>query len=166
MQNRKLIAGIFCLLVFIIFPAEGLHAQSNQVFSLTAENLGPEKSAELDKLKWKYHSGDDLAWAAQDFDDSSWEQIEGTKINLQAFPQSGWNGRAWFRLRFNLDEKLAGSNLALIMAQGCAADVYLDGKLLATFGEIIETGETEYNPNRLPIPFKLDQGGFHLLAVR
>lgn len=166
MQNRKIIAVFLCLPVFIIFTAEGLRAQTGQVFSLTAENLQAEKSVELDKLRWKYRAGDDPAWASTEFDDSSWDQIEGTKFNPHSLPQSGWNGRGWFRLRFNLDEKLAGKNLALIMTHGGASEVYLDGKLLASFGEIKETGETEYNPNRLPIPFKLDKSGEHILAVR
>ncbi|MBD0371872.1 MAG: SpoIIE family protein phosphatase [Pyrinomonadaceae bacterium] len=166
MRSRKIITGFLSLLIFILLSAEAARSQSNQEFSITAENLQQGKQIELDKLKWRYHAGDDAAWAAAEFDDSSWEQVEGTKINPQSLPQSGWNGRGWFRLRFNLDEKLVNKNLALVMVQNGASEIYLDGRLLATFGEIKETGDTEYNPNRLPIPFKLDKAGEHILAVR
>lgn len=166
MQSRKIITGFLFLLIFILLAAATSRAQSNQAFSLTAENLQPGKSVELDKLKWRYHGGDDPLWAAAEFDDSSWEQVEGTKINPQSLPRSGWQGRGWFRLRFNLDEKLADKNLALIMIQNGASEIYLDGRLVAAFGEIKDGGETEYNPNRLPIPFKLDKAGEHTLAVR
>jgi serine phosphatase RsbU (regulator of sigma subunit) len=166
MRNRKIIAHFLWPLLFIICSAGGSRAQSDQVFSLTAESLQAGKPVELDKLKWKYHAGDDPSWASTDVDDSAWDQIEGARIIPQSLPQSGWTGRGWFRLKFNLDEKLVDKNLALVMAQGGAAEVYLDGKLLAKFGEIKEKDETAYNPNRLPIPFKLERAGEHLLAVR
>jgi serine phosphatase RsbU (regulator of sigma subunit) len=164
MRNIKITAASLAL--FIIFPASAAHAQSDEVFSLTAEGLQSAKPVELHKLKWKYHAGDDAAWASTDFDDSSWEKLEGSKIDPQSLPKSGFAGRGWFRLKFNLDEQLADKTLAMIMTQGGASEVYLDGKLLAKFGEIKENDDKEYNPNRLPIPFKLDKAGEHLIAVR
>lgn len=165
MQKRKFIAAVLCLLIITIFSTNS-SAQNNQNFSLTDENLQAVKSVELDKLKWRYQPGDNPNWATLEFDDSGWEEIEGAKINPQSLPQSGWNGRGWFRLKFNLDEKLAGRNLALIATQTGASEIYLDGKLLTKFGEIKDVGETEYNPNRLPIIFRLDKPGEHLIAVR
>jgi serine phosphatase RsbU (regulator of sigma subunit) len=165
MRNRKIAVTLLALFIALAC-AEGARAQSEQSFYLTADSIQNGKSAELHKLKWKYHPGDDMAWAAPDFDDASWEQLEGSRIDPQALPRSGWTGRAWFRLRFNLDEKLAEKTLAMIMTQGAATEIYLDGKLLAKFGEIRENDDAEYNPNRLPIPFKLDKAGEHVFAVR
>ena len=80
-------------------------------------------------------------------------------------PAGGWNGRAWFRLKFKIDESAASKNLSIIARHFGASEVYLDGRLLTNFGEIRESDEIEYNPNWIPVPFKLDTGE-HVLAVR
>lgn len=164
MRNRKITVALLAL--FIAWASTVSRAQGEPAFSLTAGSIQDGKSVELHKLKWRYHPGDDMAWAAQDFDDASWEELPGSRIDPQAPPQSGWTGRGWFRLRFNLDEALVDKTLAMIMTQGGASEVYLDGKLLARFGEIKENDDAEYNPNRLPVPFRLDKAGEHVFAMR
>ena len=154
--------ALFCLLLCFPFFARG---QNGETPIITADKLANDKTVALDKTIWKYRSGDDAAWAAKDFDDSRWEQMQETRLNPQALPASGWNGRAWFRLRFRVDESAANKNLSLSGSHYGASEVYLDGRLLTAFGEILETGEIEYNPNGIPVPFKLDSGD-HVLAVR
>ena len=166
MKNRNVFIEVFALLVFIFFPTSDLSAQNNRSFALTAENLETVKTVELDKLTWKYKAGDESAWASRGFDDSAWESIEATRITPDSLPAGGWNGRAWFRLNLIVDEKLVDKNLALIAMQSGASEIYLDGELIARFGEISETGDTEYNPNRLPIPIKFETPGEHVFAVR
>jgi len=87
----------FVVLMIFIFAAN-LQAQDNEVFALTADALQDGKSVELNKLTWKYHAGDDAAWANPQFDDSSWDKLEETVIKPETPPKSGWSGRAWFRL--------------------------------------------------------------------
>ncbi|MBA2494730.1 MAG: SpoIIE family protein phosphatase [Acidobacteria bacterium] len=158
-------AARFIVLVFFIFAAN-LNAQNNEVFTLTADALQDGKSVELNKLTWKYHAGDDAAWANPQFDDSSWDKLEETVIKPEAIPKSGWNGRAWFRLYVQIDESLADKNFAFIMVQRGASEIYLDGKKLVTFGAVTDTEISEYNPSRLPIPFRFEGAGEHLIAVR
>ncbi len=158
-------AARFIVLVFFIFAAN-LNAQNNEVFTLTADALQEGKSVELNKLTWKYHAGDDAAWANPQFDDSSWDKLEETVIKPEAIPKSGWNGRAWFRLYVQIDESLADKNFAFIMVQRGASEIYLDGKKLVTFGAVTDTEISEYNPSRLPIPFRFEDTGEHIIAVR
>ncbi|CAN5538855.1 hypothetical protein BH18ACI1_BH18ACI1_13330 [soil metagenome] len=155
----------FLVPVFFIF-AVNVQAQDNKVFTLTADVLQNGKSVELNKLTWKYHAGDDTAWANPQFDDSSWDKLEETVIKPEAIPKSGWSGRAWFRLRVQIDESLADKNFALVGTQRGASEVYLDGRKLAVFGKITDTEISEYDPNRLPIPFRFAGAGEHLIAVR
>ena len=143
-------------------------ARAQPAFNLTADQLQNGKSVELDKLGWKYQSGDDVAWAEPKFDDSAWETLNGTAITLNNIPKSGWRGIGWFRLRFKVDPALANQPLALVMVHYGASEVYLDGKLVERFGTVGTTPETEveYNPNAVPLGIVLDGHGEHVIAVR
>ncbi|MEJ7578248.1 MAG: SpoIIE family protein phosphatase [Pyrinomonadaceae bacterium] len=165
MRISKIVPHAFLLFVFLLFSPIYLCAQNAEVFLLTADKLVDEQ-VELNKLGWLYRAGDDLSWAARDVDESAWERTVGTSINRNALPRGGWQGRAWFRLRLQVDETVADRTFALTGRQTGASEIYLDGRLLVRFGEINDRDETEYNPSRLPVPFKFDGAGEHQLAVR
>src|SRR5262249_52421771 len=57
-------------------------------------DLGPDTIA-LDR-SWKFHTGDDTAWAQPNFDDANWESID---IARPWGDQGHWSygGRAWYR---------------------------------------------------------------------
>ena len=157
---------IILLIIFLLATFIPLHAQEVPPLVLTAESLANGKQIVLDKLPWKYQAGDDLNWADPKFDDSGWKTLEQTVIKPEDFPTGEWNGRAWLRLHFNVDEAIKDSTFALITKQTGASDIYLDGKQIAKMGAITETGEYEFNPNGLPILFRTDSAGEHILAVR
>ena len=161
MKINKLFFGIF-----ILFLPAFLHAQSGEIFTLTDEALKGALPVELENLSWKYRAGDDLAWAARDFDDAGWETVEGTTFKPEMLERADWKGRAWFRLRFKIEGKLAGQNIVLSPTQRGASEVFIDGEPLAKFGKITDAGVIEYNPNRAPIPFRLDDESEHSIAVR
>jgi serine phosphatase RsbU (regulator of sigma subunit) len=162
----KIIKPFFRLFIFALLSPVFLNAQSGEVFTLTDEALKGDFAVQLSKLQWKYRAGDDSAWAARDFDDADWETIDGTILKPELLSRADWNGRAWFRLRFKIEEKLIGQNIVLAGTQRGATEVFLDGEPLVKFGEITDGGVAEYNPNHLPIPFRLDGGEEHSLAVR
>ena len=151
--------------LLLCFPIS-VFAQSSEPLIITAESVAEDKTFPLDKAAWKYRAGDDQSWAAKNFDDSDWETLQESRINAQVLPASGWNGRGWFRVRLQIDSTAANRNLVLSGRQTGASEVYLDGRLIGKFGEIYEQGETEFNPNNLPLPFKFDEPGEHVLAVR
>lgn len=157
-----LVQIVLLLFVSSIF----VQAQNDQIFSLTTEKLSADKTVELNKLNWKYQAGDDLNWANPQYDDAGWEKVTETTIKPDALPKSGWNGRAWFRLRLKVDDNLADKTFALAGTQRGATEVYLDGRKLAEFGLITDSEIIEYNPNKLPIPFRFGGAGEHILAVR
>ncbi|MBA2737520.1 MAG: hypothetical protein H0U50_12125, partial [Pyrinomonadaceae bacterium] len=142
-------------------------AQDNNQLTFTAESLKEGKFIELDKLPWKYHAGDDAAWAAGDYDDGNWKTITNDEINSDpAAALENWDGRAWFRLRIAVDEQLVNQPLIWRMWHWGASEIYVDGKLIGRFGEIIANGDVEFNPNRQPLPFTFGSGGGHVIAVR
>jgi serine phosphatase RsbU (regulator of sigma subunit) len=154
--------------LWLLLLTTSLSAQSEASFTLTADSLQNGKSVELSKLDWKYQPGDDPRFADTQFDDHSWETLQGTAITLAHIPQGGWRGIGWFRLRLRVDTALANLPLALVMAHYGASEVYLDGKLAQRFGVVGTTPDSEvaYNPNTLPINIALDARGEHVLAVR
>ncbi len=157
----------FLLIVFNLIPTIA-YGQNAQAVTVSAESLRDEKTIALDLNQWKFRIGDDLSWAARDFDDGNWREIEESKITPEEMVTSpDWNGRVWFRLPLQVDESAVNRQLILISSlRGGAAEVFLDGNLLARYGEIGDGKVVEYNPNRLPIPFKFDGAGEHTLAVR
>ena len=165
-MTTKILPRVFYFIICIIVSPSIFYAQTGEIFNLTAESLQDDKQVALDKTVWRYRAGDDAAWAALNFDDTAWETIEGTIIKPELLRRADWRGRAWFRLRVNVAEDLADKNVALIGGQRGASEIYLDGRLLAKFGEISDADVTEYNPSRLPIPFRFGTAGEHTIAVR
>ncbi len=54
---------------------------------------------------WKFHIGDDSAWAKPDFDDSHWEDMDLTRGSRGVAPgwtargHAGYSGYAWYRIQ-------------------------------------------------------------------
>jgi hypothetical protein len=108
-----------------------------------------ESSTELTG-PWKFRTGDDLAWAQADFDDSKWDRMdltvrrgtEGVGWEKRGYP--GYAGFAWYRIR--IDVEGAKHRLALKMPDQAddAYQVYANGQLIGEFGKFSEHGVTAY----------------------
>jgi serine phosphatase RsbU (regulator of sigma subunit) len=162
----------FTKAIFILFLAALIYpvpiaAQDGGEFILTAEKLANGKWVELDKLRWKYNSGDDARWAAADFDDNGWKSLTNNEINRDPAAALGnWDGRAWFRLSLRVDEQLANRPLAFRMWHWGASEIYVDGKLIQSYGAIMPDGDVEFNPRGIFFPVVFKNGGPHTIAIR
>ena len=117
---------------------------------------------------WKYHPGDDPAWASPLFDDTAWESTN-TLLPRNELPKGGWEGIGWFRLHLSVpDAQLWHMPLALQVAyQMGASEIYLDGKLIYTFGKVgTRQGEEEAYWEREPQVISFSGKTDPLLAVR
>ena len=83
---------------------------------------------------WKYHAGDNPAWAAPAFDDSDWEHID-TQLLPFHLPQSGWRGIGWFRLHLSVHPALQNQPLVFMFSQVGASEIYLNGQRIYTWGK-------------------------------
>lgn len=171
----KSIKNSFILIAIVVLSlAPGLTlAQSEEVFTLTAERLHSEWEGGLYDAGWRYKAGDDAAWAAPDFNDRDWEKLNNSLLNSTQLPREGWTGAAWFRLRISVDEQIAREPVALRLSHWGASEIYLDGKLLQKFGTVATrdeannlSGEIEQNPRRIPVPLTFETSGKHVIAVR
>ncbi len=132
----KKIAGIWVLLICINFP----------LFS-----AGPDKLTKVKDLTgtWKFSIGEREEWVLPEFDDSDWELIKvPSPWEEQGF--HGYNGFAFYRKSFVLDETLKGRTLYLVL--GYIDDVdetYLNGKKIGSTGSMPPSIATAYNAKRV-----------------
>ncbi|HEY1870489.1 MAG TPA: hypothetical protein VGG71_05485, partial [Chitinophagaceae bacterium] len=85
----------------------------------------------------------------------SWQPINPGLDIHDSLPQIPKAGICWFRLHLSLDSNLLKEQLALIVKQSGASEIYVNGKLLHRFG-IVSTDPAKvkaYNPWEKPIPF-------------
>jgi hypothetical protein len=112
---------------------------------------------------WRFHAGDDPAWAAPGFDDSHWQLIPPDKdTQPQGHPADVRYG--WYRIRV----ELPATQEALALAMGpVVCEVYADGRLAGTVGKVRPRPEWEWldNVNVIPLPQDLN-GRSVTLAVR
>ncbi len=159
--------------ILLILPAV-LHTQSTIVLgNATIELTGP----------WKFHSGDNPAWAQPKFDDAGWSTMDLTPpqgsfdpyIGTGGFVPGwtargypGYSGFAWYRLRVNLHDPVEGG-LALKMPDNVddAYQVYANGRLIGEFGRFSSKGVAFYatQPRAFTLPPDIGSGPL-TLAVR
>jgi hypothetical protein len=118
--------------------------------------------------RWRFHIGDEAAWAEKDFDDSNWEQVwVPSAWEDEGF--NGYDGFAWYRIKFDgrkLDrEGVYYLNLGFI---DDADEAFLNEKLIGFSGQCPPKFKTAYNnERRYVLPSQLvNFDGENTLAVR
>jgi class 3 adenylate cyclase len=131
--------------------------------SLSADTLA-ERSYEL--REWNYSFSDSPQMALTSYDDSRWLKTD------PAFPRNDTIGRSfpgigWFRLHFTTDSSIHDYPVAMMMEHYGASEIYFDGTLIKSFGEIKGAKDSKYfNPADLPFIVTIKNPGPHVLAVR
>ena len=129
-------------------------------------NRLPEKGLLL-KKGWRYHAGDDPAWARPDFDDSAWDTLNPTRPRRELLAALG-AGISWLRLRVRLGDSLRQRALLLNTNGSGAWEIYLDGQLLGRDGTLhpdpaqVQVNASTTEPLELPATGR----AAHVLAVR
>jgi len=129
---------------------------------------------------WKFHTGDDMAWAQPGFDDRSWGKMDLTPPPGSIDPMigssgyvpgwttrgyAGYAGYAWYRLTVNVQANTGDSGhepLAIKMPDNFddAYQVYANGRLVGEFGRFTAKGVTGYlaQPRAFPLPADVRNG--------
>src|SRR6266536_3010310 len=119
----------------------------------------------LDK-GWRFYSGDNPEWEKNNFNDSSWTDININQPISKLAPINK-NNINWFRLRFTIDTTLRDTLLVLLITQYGASEVYVDGRLFQRFGKISSSKEhISFNPHNEPLSFQLNPQPVHVMAIR
>lgn len=114
------------------------------------ESLFKEGLLELKfKDNWRYQPGDNLDWADPEFDDSDWYNIDPISLKAYQMPDSLWKGFGWWRISFTADSNTIESIERLYFNFWGAAEIYLDGELVDTYGNFSTDSQLEktHTPN-------------------
>jgi two-component sensor histidine kinase len=158
----------FFVLIFfgLYFSTLNSYAQRRHVDpSLFKEGLMELKFQD----SWRYHPGDSLEWANPNYDDAKWYNIDPIGLKAYQMPDSLWMGYGWWRISFTANPKIIEDIERLYFYSWGAAEIYLDGKLVATYGSFSEESQLEktytpdYDGDR---PLKITPQDEHTLAVR
>ena len=115
---------------------------------------------------WKYQEGDDSTWSSPDYDDKNWRRANPL-LPPETVDSINWTGKGWFRLNLNVDSSLWNYPLALISYQTGASEVYLNGKLLFSYGTVGKSKDEEISySDQTPRIFSFPEKANQLLAVR
>ena len=160
----KHLKSLSFLLLFIITFNSTLFSQNNTQSVFKIDSISSE--IPLNKF-WKYQAGDDSLWAAFDYNDSEWDSLQ-PNIDVSKISEERFNGQGWFRLHLQIDSSLRNKIIALTINQQGASEIYLNGKLLESFGKVKTTDQEEkvYNPKYLPFLTQFTDTLDYVLAVR
>ena len=116
---------------------------------------------------WRYHAGDDPAWAQPDFDDSRWDTLSPL-LPRQVQPRAVQAGVSWLRLRFRLGDSLRQREMLVTLQEVGAIEVYLNGRLLQRQGVLAADPARVVPRGRYLLPGVIPAGGpaEQVLAVR
>jgi two-component system, NtrC family, sensor kinase len=126
----------------------------------------PAEGLLLDK-GWKFHAGDDSSWANPEFNDKDWEPINPA-LDIMHIPQFQNKSFGWFRLKLEVAESLMDKPLGITLSQVGTSEIYLNGRLLYSFG-VASPASMQNQPHFLlnrPFIIKLDSKRFQVISVR
>jgi serine phosphatase RsbU (regulator of sigma subunit) len=158
----------FALILFsvLFYAAAPAPAQANSTPSMLVTGLGRGTVA-IDG-GWQFQTGDNNAWAAPEFDDSNWEQIDIAKPwGVQG--HFAYSGFAWYRRHLNFGITAAGyepnpDQIGIFFPNAkCIYEVYWNGILISRHIHAPGSSTNQYSPARI---FRLGPAQDGVLAIR
>ncbi len=165
-MNKKLL-----FIFLLLFIAPEILPQANGTLFLSQKKINEGKGDVHGTLNissgWKFHQGDNAVWKLPSYNDSAW-QTKRTMIYEDSLTRAENTGICWFRLKIVTDSSLFNKDIALLIRQHGASEVFLDGKLIKEIGKVGSNPQTEVveNPANVPFAVNLDSSKTHLLAIR
>jgi phosphoserine phosphatase RsbU/P len=124
-----LLVSLASLSLFLC-AAPGLHAQT---FNL---QTGREPVASLDGL-WRFHTGDNPAWADPNFDDSQWPLLR-SDMDWSQQGYKNYGGFAWYRFTVVVPDGSGKWSIDLGPME-TGYQLFVDGHLAGSFGPILNS---------------------------
>lgn len=116
---------------------------------------------------WLFKEGNDSTWANGNINFSNWKKIKPEELTVNNANKDG-RIEGWFRMKLKTDFSPEKMPLGFRYSGWGAVELFIDGKLLTTYGTIGIDKKSfhEYNPiNRSAISLSLEPGKDHILAI-
>src|SRR6266513_4053752 len=153
------------ILLFLLLPCSAIAHDKTITIS---PGIAVSHSIPLGNIDgWIFRQGHDTAWAKQDINLTGWQKLKPSELTEKLADRNG-KLEGWLRIKIKLDTAFRDTALELYMNAWAASEVYVDGKMLYSFGNTGANGRPfkEYNPNyKLPVAFTVEKGKEHLLAI-
>ena len=152
-------------MIFFVLSSFLVQAQPDSNIVLLSRDSLPK---ELDK-KWLFAFGDDTAYAGPSYNDQQWLFIDDPALTIRPNRErhQRFDSIGWLRLHLYADSSFNNSPLALSISHYGASDIYIDGKLVHSYGIVAKKDNSQYeDPNQLPLIVNLGSPGHHLIAIR
>ncbi len=157
---------LLAVLLFCLCMAHALAQDTTLV--LSTRMFAPEQSINFSSIPgWVYQSGHNPAWSQPDFNTAAWQKRPPADLSVIDADASG-RVEGWFRLSIQLDSSFSRVPVWLRKHTWAAADLYVDGRLLASFGNTGADGNAyqDHNPwNKPPTPVQLALNRPHVIAI-
>ncbi|MEX0966729.1 MAG: adenylate/guanylate cyclase domain-containing protein [Bacteroidia bacterium] len=158
----KILLSALAILLFVVASAKDAN-ETNPLY-LTKDSLTYNFNEH-----WRFVQEDSPEFADKAFDDSEWKiQEPDMELPESRKATDHWfSGIAWFRLHLFIDSSLVNVPLALTLSHRGASEIYLNGVLIKTYGEIKDRNSSVYyDPQNVPFVFSFADTGKQVLAVR
>ncbi|MGD0629709.1 MAG: SpoIIE family protein phosphatase [Terracidiphilus sp.] len=122
MKRHALLLTMLAMAVCLFAPAQSFDLTNGRVLVASLDGL------------WRFHTGDDPAWASPSFDDSQWQLLRSDE-DWSSQGYNGYGGLAWYRFQVTVPSGLDDVSLMLPTIRTCY-EVYADGQLIGTYGKM------------------------------
>jgi two-component system NtrC family sensor kinase len=155
------------ILLLLLLPVFGL-AQDTVVTVTPAMFNKPTDQFFLSASdQWFFKQGNDTAWAGKNINISGWKKMKPAGLSVKYADKNG-RVECWFRIKVKLDPIFGNQLFGIKYSDWGAADLYVDGKLVSSFGNTGKNGAAfrEYSPFFNPaLPVNLKHGTEYTIAV-
>ncbi len=148
------------LLLFLLMMGAGrLRAQNFDAANGNAPLLS------LEGL-WRFHAGDDAAWAQPGFDDSGWSLLRSDR-DWYTQGYKGYGGMGWYRFHVTLPMRVTDASILLPELHTCY-EVYANGRRIGGLGVMRPSPApiSTYADQMYAIPRDAISGGEVEIAIR
>lgn len=151
------------LFILLLLLPGLLRAQSQMQLVI---NKSGDDILHIRDTNWLYINADDSAMALPGYNDSNWATMYPHLKGDTCIPML--KGVTWFRKHVYVPDSIQKLALAINLSHMGASELYIDGKLLETYGKVSANKDSTeyYNAAMEPTFFHFDDTGMHTIAIR
>jgi two-component system, NtrC family, sensor kinase len=153
-------------ILLLLLPVFGRAQNSVVTVSSAMFNKATEQAFLSDMSGWLFKRGNNAAWAKKDINTEGWEKLRPTEISPDYADKNG-KVEGWFRIKIKVENPFGSRTFGIKNASWAASDIYIDGALVASFGNTGNNGRpyAESNPFRaIAVPVNLTTGRDYTIA--
>ena len=117
---------------------------------------------------WRFQEGNNPHWANPDINTLGWKKMKPVQVSKSMADKNG-KVEGWFRIKIFLDSSFENMPLYLSFFEWAALDVYVDGKLIKSYGNTGIDGRAfkapEHNAKLQVSPVSLLPRKEHIIAI-